>query len=141
MAAARSRRFAASVPLTSRGNSTFSATRFHGKRVASWNITEILSGAGLRTGKPSTSTSPAVLGIRPASICRSVDFPHPLGPTRETKLPSRTANEMSCSAVIGARPALKTLRNPRVSMTIGMVEVIALRPPAASAQYGLPRYA
>src|ERR1700737_836508 len=47
--------------------------------------------SGPVTGCPSTSTSPEVASRNPATMLRSVDFPQPLGPTRQTNSPCATS--------------------------------------------------
>ncbi len=48
------------------------------------------SGDGPTTGRPSSSIRPRSGGSRPASTRRSVDFPHPLGPSTASTSPLTT---------------------------------------------------
>ena len=51
---------------------------------------------------------PEVCWRRPAIIIRSVDLPHPLGPTSTTKRPGLTSSETSSSATTSCDEVLKT---------------------------------
>src|SRR2546421_201509 len=55
------------------------------------------------SGSPKTRTSPAVGRSNPAATLRSVDLPHPVGPTTETNSPSAIASETSFTAVYEPR--------------------------------------
>jgi hypothetical protein len=79
------------------GRTMFSAAVFHGNSVACWNIMP-MSRRGPVTGLPCRTTRPFVGGIRPAMIFRSVDFPQPLEPMTEVKLPLRSVRFTSSSA-------------------------------------------
>ncbi len=57
------------------------------------------------TGLPSNNTWPAEGAIRPAIHVKSVDLPHPDGPTTVTNSPLRTANDTSARAAV-IRPLL-----------------------------------
>lgn len=74
------------------------------------------AGSGPRTGAPSTVTSPFVGSTNPARMCRSVDLPHPEGPTIETNSPRRASRSSPSIAVTLARRVSKTLRTPRAAI-------------------------
>src|SRR4029453_12181675 len=51
------------------------------------------------SSSPNTSTRPPLGGVRPAMMFKSVDFPQPLGPTNETKVPAATSSVTPSTAV------------------------------------------
>src|ERR1700682_562685 len=83
-------RFRSVSPSLRKPNPMFSTTFSHGKTPFSWK-TKIRRASGPVTGSPSTSTSPEVASRNPATMLSSVDFPHPLGPTRQTNSPGATS--------------------------------------------------
>jgi hypothetical protein len=72
-------------------------TLAQGISAKSWK-TKARSGPGPLTSRPSTKTWPALAGIRPAMILRSVVLPQPDGPSRVVSLPSGKSSEMPLSA-------------------------------------------
>ena len=58
------------------------------------------AGGAVVISSPPMSTRPLVTSSSPAIIRNVVDLPHPDGPSRTTKLPSSTSNEMSRTATV-----------------------------------------
>ena len=81
-----------------RPNSTFPSTSSQGKSADSWNMT-IRSRPGPTTGLPSARTLPRSGRSSPATMLSSVDFPQPLGPTRQTNSPSLTSRSIAVERV------------------------------------------
>ncbi len=79
-------------------SSMFSITVFHGNSAFSWNTKAMSRGRGPRTGRPSTSTLPALGCANPPITLRSVLLPQPLGPIRHSSSPRDTTSEVSSSA-------------------------------------------
>jgi hypothetical protein len=75
----------------------FANTVRQGKRLSVWN-TKPRSTPGPLTGRPSSLTSPALAGSRPATMRRNVVLPQPEGPTTAMNSPRSTTRSMSCSA-------------------------------------------
>ena len=73
---------------------------------------------------PPMCTRPLVTSSRPAIMRKVVDFPHPDGPRRTTKLPSSTSNEMSRTATVA--PQVLVTRTSSMA-AIGPLEHPALR--------------
>ena len=94
--ATHSRRCAGSSPRSSNGSSTFSATRRHGMRLASWKTKNIRSRA-FSGATSSTVIDPSLAEVSPAIRRRRVDFPQPLGPMKLTNSPRFTSRSMPSS--------------------------------------------
>ncbi len=105
------------VPLTSVGSRTFSTAVRHSSKVGRWNIMPT-SDDGPFTSLPSTPRLPEVLPISPAISRSKVDFPQPLGPTSETKVP-RLMSKLALSSATTSR--LKILATPLAEMTASSV--------------------
>src|SRR5581483_11087933 len=74
--------------------STFSATVSQGNSASVlWNTTP-RSTLGPVTALPPTDTRPALAGRNPATRLSSVDFPQPLGPSRQTNSPGATVRSI-----------------------------------------------
>ena len=87
---------------------TFAMTSSQGKRAGSWNMT-MRSRPGSQMRLPSARIWPESGCSRPAMILRRVDFPQPLGPTRQTNSPSTLMLRLtSSSALTAPRPVAKT---------------------------------
>src|SRR3954465_3286385 len=84
-------------PATSRPMIALANTVRQGNRLSLWN-TKPRSPPGACTARPSSSTSPALAGSRPAMMRRNVVLPQPEGPTTEMNSPRSTSRLMSCSA-------------------------------------------
>src|SRR5262245_18099208 len=84
------------------GKRTLSSTLAHGSSVGAWN-TRPVSARGSATGWPSMITRPWLAGSRPPTSRKSVDFPHPDGPTRHTNSLRRIERETLVSAAIRSR--------------------------------------
>ena len=84
-------------PAASAGTSTLSSTVRHFSSVGDWNTMPTPSG-GACTDTPSSRTSPALGGRRPATIFISVVLPQPLGPTMDTNSPSATSSDVGRNA-------------------------------------------
>src|ERR1700720_1958764 len=80
---------------------------------------------------PSASTSPVVGRKRPAMILKSVDLPHPLGPIRLIRRPSRMVSDTGSSARTVRPSRLKIFETVRTSSlrvsTVSAVFVIAMQ--------------
>ena len=72
----------------------FPITVRQGRRLKCWN-TNPRSSEGAVMRSPPMRTSPESGGIRPSMIRRRVDFPHPLGPTRQVNVPASNESETS----------------------------------------------
>src|SRR5256885_14553229 len=78
------------------------------------------SGGSPAMPRPSNSTLPSVTGVRPAITSRSVDLPHPEGPTTAKNSPrsiSTSTGPSACSG-LGGRPVMNVLPTPE-SLTRG----------------------
>src|SRR5436189_139654 len=73
-------------PAISRPMMALENTVRQGKRLSVWN-TKPRSPPGLRTARPSSSTSPEVACSSPATMRRNVVLPQPEGPTTEMNCP------------------------------------------------------
>ena len=73
-------------------------TRIQGNTLSRWN-TMPRSPPGPSISLPSTTIAPDEGSVRPATICRSVLFPQPDGPIRQTNSPSGTASDTRSTAV------------------------------------------
>ena len=62
-----------------------------------------LSGGRSSMRSPSSQTSPALAGIRPATMFSAVDLPQPLGPSSVTNCRPRTSSAKSCSTVFAPK--------------------------------------
>src|SRR5438105_1392055 len=71
----------------SRPYRTFPVTVRHGKRLGCWN-TIARSGPGAAISRPSSTSEPDSIGMRPSTALRNVVFPQPDGPTIDTNSPS-----------------------------------------------------
>src|SRR5216684_7220293 len=69
-----------------------------------------------RISSPPNRTSPASVGIRPAMMLRSVDFPQPMNPTIETNSPRSTDNVTSSSTHRAARSVVNVFEAENASM-------------------------
>src|SRR3989442_6423644 len=69
----------------------FCVTVSHGKRAEDWK-TIATCGLSARMGDPSNNTWPVVAPSSPTMMRSSVDFPHPEGPTTQTKSRSASSN-------------------------------------------------
>ena len=85
------------TPRSSSPKATLRSTLAQGRSAKSWN-TKARSGPGPVTGRPFTSTSPAVGSSSPAMIFRSVVLPHPEGPSREVSCPCGNSSVRFLSA-------------------------------------------
>ena len=95
-------------PCIRRPKATLPATSRCGNSAWSWNIrpTPRRCGGTARWSTPSSSTAPPSSGCRPATTRRSVDFPHPLGPSTAITSPGGTSRSTSSSA---GRPPKRTV--------------------------------
>src|SRR4051794_39000807 len=77
------------------------------------------------SGSPNTSTQPALTACRPAMMFSSVDFPQPLGPTIETKLPAATSRLTPSTAVCVPNRLTTSLRFSAARACAGGIERFA----------------
>ena len=112
--ATHSWRCAGASPRRSKGSSTFSVTRRHGMRLASWN-TKNIRWRACSGVSPSTVIEPSLAGESPAIRRRRVDFPQPLGPMKLTNSPRTTSRSMPSST---SGPEPNRFLNP-LTLTIG----------------------
>src|SRR5258708_27045894 len=87
------------------------------------------SGAGPAIGTPHISASPRVACSNPATIRKSVDFPQPDAPIRQTNSPLATLKLASRSASICSPPNSNCLVTP-FNSRIGVVASDMARAPA-----------
>ena len=76
-----------------------SSAVFQGMRASTWNMYEASRLRPSVSGCPNTLIVPDEGFMSPAATFRSVDFPHPVGPTTERNSPSRTVMSTSRTAV------------------------------------------
>src|SRR5690242_15016690 len=106
----------------------FSATVRLGHRLTSWYTVLIPScwawcGLVIRTGVPSSSTTPASSGYAPVSTLIRVDFPAPFSPSSAWISPGKSRKSTSDSA----RTAAKCLLIPVICRT-GLADVMRALP-------------
>src|SRR5690242_3663657 len=82
------------------------------------------------------STCPDVSGERPDAILRSVDFPHPEGPTIAKNSPCRSENETSLTASVPSAKVLPADRNESTSPAAAAEDVAPLLSIEASTLIG-----
>src|SRR6516162_7021938 len=71
---------------------------------------------------PSAATLPSSGTVRPAIMSRSVDLPHPLGPTRHTKSPARVRSvtpSSACTVVARVRNHFDTPSTASAPVPVG----------------------
>ena len=110
------------LPVSSDGSRTFSTAVRHSKRTGFWNIIPI-SVRGSVTSFSLTLTEPDVFSISPATSLNSVDFPQPLGPTKDMKSPSLILNDAPWRATTSS---LKALVSAFASITTSLFVALCL---------------
>lgn len=80
-----------------------------------------VAGPGCVTGRPPARTVPCVGWAKPAMRFRIVDFPHPLGPTRETNSPLCTVRLKSSRTAISSNDCDTALNSTAGSLSAAFI--------------------
>ena len=128
--ATRSPRVPDSTPDRRSGKPMLSPTVMCGYSAKSWNTMAIRRSRGARSlaSSPSSRMAPAVGSSRPATIRRTVDLPHPEGPSSTMNSPSPTSR---------LRLSTATVPSPKILVT-SLSATVATPPPPKSRQTGRP---
>src|SRR5438445_3273868 len=111
--AATASRCAAPTPCMRRPYATLARTVSQGSADGSWKTIAV---SALRSRLRRISVVPPSGVSRPARMRRSVDFPHPLGPTSTHSSPSRTSRSSLPSASTRPKRVGKSFRTPRTAI-------------------------